>query len=113
MSVALMLSFFATTAQGAIENQRTNVLRTLVDDTNFGQCMILVADMPASLNCGGSWVTASCSGDFNSSNVGWRKMEVAQMAQALQKQIVITIDDSRRHNTHCFITRIQMLNEGS
>lgn len=109
-SVGLALTLASNAALAAMENQQTTVLRMLVDDTEFGHCMVLIRDMPATLDCPGNWVTASCSGDFNSSSVGWRKMEVAQMAQALNKQIFIRIDDARRHNQHCFLKRIQLLN---
>lgn len=108
MTLAVLCTFVTSYSFGAIAQQQTNVVRTLVDDTFFGQCMILVGAVPAELNCG-TWVSASCSGDFNPSNIGWRKMEVAQMAQALRRQVVVHLDDSRKHNSWCFVTRIQLI----
>ena len=108
IAVAVLCTFVASYSFGAIAQQQTKVFRTLIDDTLFGQCMILVEAVPAELNCG-TWVSASCSGDFNPSNVGWRKLEVAQMAQALRRKVVVHLDDSRKHNGWCFVTRIQLI----
>ena len=101
---------FAAPTYGAIGIVDTNVERSIVDSENFGGCMLLLEDMPSELNCGTSnWVSASCTGDFNSASFGWRKFEIGQMAQALNRRVRVFLDDSRKHNGKCFILRIDLL----
>ena len=96
----------ATAATGDI---RSPVRTLLIDSENFGGCLFQLAELPAGLDCASNWVSASCSGDYNASNMGWRKFETAQLAHAMNKDILVRVDDSRRHNGQCFALRVQLL----
>jgi len=98
---------FPMLAEAAMGDVTSNVRRVLVDDENFGYCMVRLYDSPEGIDCGNTgWVTASCSGDFNPSNIGWRKFETAQIAYATNAPVRVFLDDARKHNDRCFITRI-------
>jgi hypothetical protein len=64
--------------------------------------------MPATLNCPDRWVSASCSGDFNPSNMGWRKFESAQIAKVANNRVRVYVDDDRKHNGRCFLLRVDL-----
>ena len=106
-TVLLMLA--ASMATAATGDIRSPVRTLLIDSENFGGCLFQLAELPAGLACASNWVSASCSGDFNASNMGWRKFETAQLAHAMNKDILVRVDDSRRHNGQCFALRVQLL----
>jgi hypothetical protein len=89
-----------------------NVTRTLVaDQDRWGGCMVLL-DKPVSsvgLNCPGNWVSFSCNGTFTSKDVAYRMFDSAQMAYALGKQVLILVDDMKKHNGFCYGNRIDVL----
>ncbi|MEM7097843.1 MAG: hypothetical protein AAF541_06240 [Pseudomonadota bacterium] len=89
-------------ANAATVEVRTKVSKTMVHGQLFGLCLFQILDEPPGLDCPSTWVSASCSGDFNPSNVGWRKYEVAQMAQMLGREVIIQVDDALKHNGQCF-----------
>ncbi|MEQ8692686.1 MAG: hypothetical protein RIC89_17860 [Pseudomonadales bacterium] len=99
---------WSSSSSAAVSSVVTDVERTMVDSERFGGCMVLLADMPATLNCPDNWVSASCSGDFNSSNMGWRKFESAQIAKVADNRVRVYVDDGRKHNGRCFMLRIDL-----
>lgn len=106
---AAALALFGTcSAMAAISSIVTNVERTMVDSERFGGCMVLLGDMPATLDCPDNWVSASCTGDFNSANMGWRKFESAQIAKVANNQVRVYVDDGRKHNGRCFLLRVDL-----
>lgn len=109
-TLVLLAAPLFNSAYAAVAETYTNVTRTMVDSENFGTCMVLLTNKPATLDCGSTnWVTASCSGDFNSSSVGWKKFEQAQMALALDQRVRVFVDDALKHNGKCFLSRIDVL----
>ena len=100
----------ASTASAATAEMRTLVVETLIHGEHFGLCMFQLEEQAPGLDCASKWVSASCSGDFNPATLGWRKFEVAQMAQALGKQVGVRVDDARKHNGQCFASRIKLYN---
>ena len=96
----------ASAATVAVNAQIKAVLQT--DENVFGACMALLDVSPRDqgLDCH-SWVTFSCSGDFNTKEVGYRKFDVAQMSYALEKKrSMLFINDEKKHNGYCFVERI-------
>jgi len=87
------------------------VTRTLVQEGAFGNCMALVSPGLAAtgLNCPSGWVSFSCSGDFNSKEVGNQKMEAAQLALVTGYSVRLKLNDAKKHNTYCYAERIDNL----
>lgn len=103
---------FALPAQTATKVVNANVVRTLVaDEERFGGCMAKLdrALVNFGLDCPGSWVTFSCSGTFTTKDVAYRMFDSAQMAFALGKSVSVQIDDTKKHNGHCYARRIDVL----
>ncbi len=99
-----------STVQAATGVIQTQVLQTLVDSEHFGGCMAFLAAPPVGtgLNCAGQWVTFSCTGDFNSKDIAYKKFETAQLAYALGHRIIVTVDDTKKHNGYCFARRVDL-----
>ena len=103
----LPLAALATTAVFSAK-----ITRTLASDENvFGGCMVLLDKSPVSegLDCTGSWVTFSCSGEHVSKSSALRMFDSAQMAFLMDRTVRVTVDDTRKHNTRCLVTRIDVL----
>ncbi len=96
-------------AQGATGVGFTYVEGTIVDSEAFGGCMALLETMPTGISCPNRWVSFSCSGDYNSSNMGWKKFENAQLALLTSSRIRVYVDDAQLHNGNCFVRRIDMI----
>lgn len=103
--------FIAMSAVGADRLYKATVSRTLIDDRYYGGCMALVSPAPSTvgLNCPHSWVSFSCSGDFNAKSVGNQKFAAAQLALVTGTPIYIHIEDNKKHNSFCFAYRIDNL----
>jgi len=73
--------------------------------------MIRVDTLPSTVlaDCP-DWVTFSCSGDFNSKSQGNLKFQNAQLAMVTGKNVVLRIDNSKKHNGYCFAHRIDVIN---
>ena len=97
-------------AAAAIERIEAKAIRTLTTgDGRFGGCMVQLDQNPSDsgLNCT-SWVTFSCTGVHTSMDEGFRMFESAQMAFALDKTIVLEVDDGKKHNGHCYARRVDV-----
>ncbi|WP_296809861.1 hypothetical protein [Thiocapsa sp.] len=51
----------------------------------------------------------SCSGHFTDAVRAFRMLDQAQLALAMNKTVMIVVDDSRRHNGYCFASRIDLI----
>ncbi len=100
-------------AWAATANISSSVMRIMVTSPEtFGGCMVRLVENPSVKlpTCSENWVTFSCDGTFNSKDIGYRKLDQAQMALALNKKVFIVIDDTKKHNGHCFVRRIDVVN---
>ena len=96
-------------ASAATGSVTSNVVRTyLCRSERYGGCMVQIVGTASGVDCG-DWATASCSRDFNLSSMGWKKFEVAQIAQVTERRVRVYVDDARKHNGHCFLQRIDLL----
>jgi hypothetical protein len=91
--------------------RNATIEKTLIEDDNFGGCMIYldksVAD--SGLACPNSWVSFDCDGFFGTKANAQRKFDSAQMAFALDKKVSLRVDDSRRYNEkYCVAVRIDV-----
>lgn len=107
-AVLLVLSAIHTSA--AVERIEAKAVRTLTTgDGRFGGCMVQLDQSlaEAGLNCT-NWVTFSCTGVHTSKDEGFRMFESAQMAFALDKTIVLEVNDEKKHNGHCYARRVDV-----
>lgn len=115
----LIGSFVGGSVQSAEEVLRdTKITATLISgevdsegNTNFGGCMARLSkrniNSETGLSCSNDWVTFSCSGDFLSVASASRLLNSAQMADALDLNVNLRIDDSKKHNGFCLAKRLQ------
>jgi len=112
--IFLMSLSFTNQAMSLYAWNSGSVTRTLVDGNNYGHCMAYIdsVSLVQANNCVlPGWVTFSCSGDFNKSSVGYKKFESAQLAFVTGKKVEFLTDDGRKHNSYCFVQRIDVHNE--
>jgi len=117
----LVLALVATpfgVGQATTESIDTSITRTLAAaDGAFGGCMAAldVAPSDSGLDCpaGNKWVTFSCSGEHTTRSDALRMYDSAQMAFITGRKVRVWVDDTRKHNGFCFVTRIDVLASGS
>ena len=109
----MMLSMgLVTVGHASTASVKANVKRTLVaDNGRWGGCMVLLDKIIADtgLNCPGGWVSFSCDGVFTTKDVAYRMFDSAQMAYSLGQRVVVWVDDTKKHNGHCYANRIDVL----
>ena len=108
--IFVMFGVVSFQGHSAVSNMSTAIVESLVTSEGvFGACMVRLKDDitdATGLNCNDRWVSLSCSGDFNSVADASRLLNIAQMAQALTKRVIVRVDDSKKHNGYCVATRI-------
>ena len=107
-AIFITCSVIGSSALAAQQFLAAEVKRILIDETAFGGCMAFLKPGAATtgLDCPGSWVTFSCLGDFNPKSVGNQKLSAAQLALVSGTQLIVKIDDTRKHNGWCYATRV-------
>ena len=87
------------------------VLRTLVTtDEMFGGCMALLSSNPAAVmpGCGARWISLGCVDAQGQDSVrGYRMLDQAQMALALNKSVLVRFSDST-YDGYCVATRVDV-----
>lgn len=92
----------------------TNSIAT--DGKTYGGCIALINfDIKKTApNCtsgsvaGHSYVSFSCTGDLQPADTGLMLFEQAQMAQLMGKEVRFEIDDAKKHNGFCMVTRAEI-----
>ena len=115
--VGLALLFLAALAlplqAATMELKAVTIERTLTTtDEKFGGCMVWLSVSPTDegLSCGnGNWVTFSCSGEHTSKSSALRMFDSAQMAFVMGRTVSVTVDDEKKHDSRCFVSRIDVL----
>ena len=109
----LLVAALALPLQAATMNIKATIGKTLTTtDDRFGGCMVWLSVSPSDegMDCPtGNWVTFSCSGEHASKSSALRMFDSAQMAFALNKNVIVTVDDEKKHNNWCFASRIDVL----
>ena len=79
-------------------------------DSRFGGCLAALTVNPQTKlgSCGKTWVTFSCSGHFTDSIRAYRMLDQAQLALAMNKSVIVGIQDDKKHNGYCFANRIDV-----
>ena len=110
--VLVVLLTLPSAAVATTVDFKAKITRTLASDENaYGGCMVLLSKSPVSegLDCGDSWVTFSCSGEYLSKSSALRMFDSAQMAFLMDRMVQVTVDDTRKHDRRCLVTRIDVL----
>ena len=101
-----------TPAQAATEEVVAEVRRTLtVADDRWGGCMVLLDSSPSEkgLDCPDTaWVTFSCDGTYTSKSKALRMYDSAQLAFVTGRTVRVWVDDTKKHNGYCFVSRIDV-----
>ncbi len=115
VGTAMVLLALPTALQAAQARMTSNIVRTLAsEDASFGGCMAQLRDsvMEATgLDCEGKWVTFSCAGEHTSKATARRLYDSAQLAFVTGRRAMLTLDDERKHNSYCFVSRIDVLGD--
>lgn len=90
----------------------TTIIGTLQDAVNYGFCMARIGkslqaegfDCPAD-----PLVTFDCQGNFASKAVGTTNFSGAQLAFVTGKTIHVLVDDTKKINGFCYVSRIDIL----
>jgi len=80
--------------------------RTLSEGVNYGGCMILLSTAIGQ-GCPSAWVSLDCQGGYT--GVGERNYSTALMAFSLNKQVSVNVDPTKKYNTYCVATRLDVL----
>ena len=110
----IVLLSIAAAAYGTTGAFNTKVQRVLSDTVNFGGCMAQLVNTPSAqggLDCNGSYVTFSCTGDFAPKDAARRNFEIAQIALVTGNTVRVDVDDTKKHNGYCFARRIDLFGE--
>lgn len=114
MLALLLVATPMSVGQATTVSIDTHITRTLVSaDGRFGGCMAAldVAPSASGLDCpaGSKWVTFSCTGEHTSTADALRMYDSAQLAFVTGRRVLVWVDDTRKHNGHCFASRIDVL----
>ena len=111
LGALLLLSAFAIAADAAKVSVTGHVVRTKVaDQGRWGGCMAeLNVNLAArGLACPRRWVSFSCSGKYTTKDIAYRMFDSAQMAYALGHQVVVVVDDAKKHKGYCYANSIMV-----
>ena len=110
LMIAIVLLFSVAPSFAATGIVETKVVRLMADYQLFGQCMARLSVSPhlnANVSdCKPDWVTFDCSGDFAAKDVANRSYNSAQLALVTKRVVVLTIDNTKKHNGYCWVRRI-------
>ena len=111
LMIAIVLLFSVAPSFAATGIVETKVVRLMADYQLFGQCMARLSVSPhlnANVSdCKPDWVTFDCSGDFAAKDVANRSYNSAQLALVTKRVVVLTIDNTKKHNGYCWVRRIK------
>lgn len=83
------------------------VTRTLTETDRFGKCMIKLSTEPGG-GCS-SWISLDCEGKYLSAGDGDRMLNVALLAQNLNKTISLELaNDKKFDNAYCTAKRLDI-----
>ena len=103
-------------SSAAVKPVVANVTQTLVSaSSTWGGCMAKLSESLAEegLDCpaGGNWVTFSYTGEYTSKTAAFQMFDSAQLAFVAGHPVKVFVDDQRRHNGYCFVSRLDVLSK--
>ena len=110
----ILAAVVAVSAHGATERIEATIERTLAtEDGRLGGCMAWLSQKPYDLGLachqGNNWVTFDCVGDYVSKAAAQRLFDTAQVAQLTGRNVMVIVDDSRKHGHFCLAYRVDLL----
>jgi len=105
----LVASTHTWSATAAIVGAKVTYL--LNDQKNYGYCMARLSIAPSTvgLNCPADpLVTMDCQGNFGSKTAANAIFSAAQLAFVANKTVRVTLDDSKKINGFCYVTRLDV-----
>ena len=108
VSVFFMLTAWSAGSLSTTGNLETTVVRILTDETDYGTCMVELADnvSTSGANCKQKWVTFACDGTFGSKTSAANKLSAAQLAFVTGGSVKVYVDDSKKISGYCWATRV-------
>ena len=86
------------------------ISRIITDSsTSYGKCMIKVPFAETS-GCQASWISLDCEGKYSNKGDGDRMLNLALIAQNMDKKVSVKIDSSKKFGNYCVATRLDILN---
>ena len=106
INVIFVAPSFSATAQFTAK-----VLEVLVDDSDYGGCMVRLSQDPATklAGCGASWVTADClaGAPTSTKSLANTKLQAAQLAYLTGNNVRVIISDAYTANGKCLLKTIR------
>lgn len=97
-------------ATGKVKSATITTL--LVDQADFGGCMVELSVDPQSIlpGCSSDWVTLDCLAVFPEStkSIAQTKLSQAQIAFVANRRVRVYLTDARKANGYCLATRIDV-----
>lgn len=96
-------------ATGTLNNVKIEKL--IVSESRFGGCMaMLSSDIAAAVpSCPDKWVTFACDGSLDNSVArAMQKWDIAQLAYALDKPVLVVAESQKTINGYCFADIIRL-----
>lgn len=84
------------------------VNRILVDSGTYGKCMMLLS-VSLGNNCTSSWVSLDCAGKYLDKGDGDRFLNIATIAQTMDKKVSVKVDNAKKYGGFCVATRVDLL----
>ena len=110
ISIACFISVFSASSFAVNGKLTAKVLSTSVTSSAYGVCMAKLTKKINTAtntpNCPGQWVTFSCDGAFNSKDIAYHKLDIAQKSEVTQDNIQVYVTDTKKKNGICFATRV-------
>lgn len=113
LAASVLLTMPAQAATQVINDVEVRRTLTVADD-RFGGCMVALSVSPSEegLDCPTTkWVTFSCTGTHTSKSNALRMYDSAQLAFVTGRKVRVDVDDTKKHNGHCFVSRIDVMAE--
>ena len=115
VTVAVMLCVLASAPLQAasIQNYVGYVERVQINSNSAGICSARISRNPriTQPTCASFWVTFDCAGDFISKEVAYRMFDQAQMAAALNRRVIVTVDENYQKDGVCLASRIDVIED--
>ena len=111
-AVGLVVALSATGASAATATWFATITGFIIDDSDFGGCMIGVSPdasvQSGTGDCPATWLSLDCAGSFNTKSQGQTKLSQAQLAYVLGKQVRVRANNQKKANGYCVGERVDL-----
>ena len=111
-ALGLVAALSATCASATTATWFATITGFIIDDSDFGGCMIGVSPDPSAQSgigdCPATWLSLDCAGNFNTKSQGQSKLNQAQLAYVLGKQVRVRANNQKKANGYCVGERVDL-----